>query len=96
MHAFIISLYDIHKVNIIEDLVTLVLLFIEIIKRVGEKDKMRGLPSNLSLFLNEFNKINNRGAPILNYFLSYTCIAINLLLKSHFCRKNVMILSLCT
>ena len=96
MHAFIISLYDFHKVNIIEDLVTLVLLFIEFIKRVGEKDKMRGLPSNLSFFLNEFNKINKRGAPILNYFLSYTCIAINLLLKSLFCCKNVMILSLCT
>ena len=33
--------------------------FIEFIKRVGEKDKRRGLPSILSLFPIEFNTFNN-------------------------------------
>ena len=31
----------------------------ELIKRVGEKDKMRGFQSILSLFCNERNKFNN-------------------------------------
>ena len=29
-----------------------------------KRDKMRGSPSNLSLFRNEFNKFNNTGARI--------------------------------
>ena len=29
---------------------------------LGKSDKMRGLPSILSLFRNEFNKFNNSGA----------------------------------
>ena len=40
--------------------------FIEFIKRVGEKDQMRGLPSILSLFRNEFNKFNDTGARMLD------------------------------
>ena len=36
------------------------LIFIEFIKRFEEK--MRGLPSILSLFRNEFNRFNNREA----------------------------------
>ena len=31
--------------------------FIEFIKRVGKRDKMRGLSSIVSLFRNKFNKI---------------------------------------
>ena len=31
-----------------------------------KSDKMRGLPSTLSLFRNEFNKFNNTGARMLN------------------------------
>ena len=50
---------------------------------------MRGLPSILSLFRNEFNKFNNTGARMLDsiYHMTNT-------LKSHFWRKNVIILSL--
>ena len=33
---------------------------------VGERDKMRGLPSILSLFRNEFNKFNNTRARMLD------------------------------
>ena len=41
-------------------------MFIEFIKRVGKGDKMRGLPSILSLFRNEFNKFNNTRARVLD------------------------------
>ena len=58
---------------------------------LGKRDKMRGLPSILSLFRNEFNKFNNIGARMLDsiYHMTNT-------LKSHFWRKNVIIFSLCT
>ena len=48
---------------------------------------MRGLPSILSLFRNEFNKFNNTIARMLDsiYHMTNT-------LKSHFWRKNVIIL----
>ena len=51
---------------------------------------MRGLPSILSLFRKEFNKFNNTRARMLDsiYHMTNT-------LKSHFWRKNVMILSSC-
>ena len=40
--------------------------FIEFIKPVGEKDKMRGLSTILSLFRKEFYKFNNTGAQMLD------------------------------
>ena len=57
----------------------------------GKRDKMRGLPSILSVFCNEFNKFNNTRARMLDsiYHMTNT-------LKSNFWRKNVIILSLCT
>ena len=33
---------------------------------LGKRDKMRGLPSSVSLFCNEFNKSNNTGARMLD------------------------------
>ena len=36
-------------------------LFI-LLNELGKRDKMRGLPSILSLFRNEFNNLNNAGA----------------------------------
>ena len=52
---------------------------------------MRGLPSILSLFRNEFNKLNNIRARMLDsiYHMTNT-------FKSHFWCKNVIIESLCT
>ena len=38
---------------------------------LGRRDKMRGLPSILSLFRNKFNKFNNKRAQMLDSFLSY-------------------------
>ena len=34
----------------------------KLLNMLGKRDKMRGLPSILSLVLNEFNKFNNTGA----------------------------------
>ena len=54
---------------------------------LGKRDKMQGLPSILSLFRNELNEFNNTRARMLD--------SIYHMIKSHFCRKNVIIL-LCT
>ena len=37
-----------------------------LLNELGKRDKMRGLPRILSLFPNEFNKINNTRALMLN------------------------------
>ena len=50
---------------------------------------MRGLPSILSLFRNEFNKFNNTKGRNVRFYLSYD---IKITLKSHFCHyvRNVV------
>ena len=53
---------------------------------------MRGLSRILSRFANEFFKFNNTRARVLDSIYHY---AIKITLKSHFCRKNVISLSLC-
>ena len=65
-------------------------VLLNLLNELGKRDKMRGLPSILSLFRNEFNKFNNTRARMLDsiYHMTNT-------LKSDFWRKNVMILSLC-
>ena len=37
------------------------------LNELGKRDKMRGLPSILCLFRNEFNKFNNTRTRILDY-----------------------------
>ena len=66
-------------------------VLLNLLNELGKSDKMRGLPSILSFFRNEFNKLNNIRARILDsiYHMTNT-------LKFHFLRKNVIILSLCT
>ena len=51
---------------------------------------MRGLSSILSLYHNEFNKSDNIGARVLDSIYHN----IKITLKSQFCHKNVIILSL--
>ena len=60
-----------------------------LLNKLGKRDKMRGLSNILSLFCYEFNKFNNTRARKLDsiYYMTNT-------LKSHFCPKNVIILSL--
>ena len=64
-------------------------VLLNLLNEMGKRDKMRGLPSILSLFRNEFNKFNNTRARMLDsiYHMTNT-------LKSHFWRKNVIILPL--
>ena len=66
-------------------------VLLNLLNELGKRDKMRGLPSILSLFRNEFNKLNKTRARMLDsiYHMTNT-------LKSHFWRKNVTILLLCT
>ena len=66
-------------------------VLLNLLNELGKRDTMRCLLSILSLFRNEFNKFNNTRARMLDsiYHMTNT-------LKSHFCRKNDIILSLCT
>ena len=43
-------------------------VLLNLLNEFGKRDKMRGLPSILSLFRNEFNKFSNTGARMLNFF----------------------------
>ena len=63
-------------------------VLLNLLNELGKRDKMRVLPSILSLFCNEFNKFNNTRARMLDSFYHMTNS-----LKSHFWRKNVIILS---
>ena len=40
-------------------------VLLNLLNELGERDKMRGLPSILSLFRNEFNKFNNTRARMM-------------------------------
>ena len=44
---------------------------LNLLNEFRKRDQMRGLPCNLSLYRNEFNKFNNTGARMLDSFLSY-------------------------
>ena len=66
-------------------------VLLNLLNEFGKRNKTRGLLSILSLFRNVFNKFNNTRARMLDsiYHMTNT-------LKSHFWRKNVILLSLCT
>ena len=40
-------------------------VLLKLLSKFGKRDKMRGLPSILSLFLNKFNKFKTTGALIV-------------------------------
>ena len=63
-------------------------VLLNLFKELGKRDKMRGLPSILSLFRNEFNKFNNTRARMLDSIYHMT---LELLWS-----KNVIIVLLCT
>ena len=44
-------------------------VLLNLLNELGKRDRMRGLPSILSLFRNEFNKFNNTKARGLFLFL---------------------------
>ena len=45
-------------------------VLLNLINELAKRDKMRGLPSILSLFRNKFNKFNNTSARILDSTLN--------------------------
>ena len=45
-------------------------ILLNLLNELGKRDKMRGLPSILFLFRNEFDKFNNTRARI-RFYLSY-------------------------
>ena len=59
-------------------------VLLNLLNKLGKRDKMRGFPSILSLFCNEFNKFNNTGAQILD---SIYHMALKLLKNYIFCLK---------
>ena len=59
-------------------------VLLNLLNELGKSDKMRGLPSILSLFRNKFNKFNNTRARMLDS------------IYSHFWRQNIIILLLCS
>ena len=61
-------------------------VLLNLFNELGESDKMRGLPSILSLFHNEFNKFNKNMSTNVRFYLSYD---INIIMKSYFWRENV-------
>ena len=65
-------------------------VLLNLLNELGKRDKRRGLASILSIFRNGFNKFNNTRARMLDsiYHMTNT-------LKSHFCCKNVITLSVC-
>ena len=66
-------------------------VLLNLLNELGKRDKMRGLPSILSIFRNEFNKFNNTRAQILDPIYHMTNS-----FKSNFWRQNVILVSLCT
>ena len=67
-------------------------VLLNLLNELGKRDKMRGLPSILSLFRNEFNKFNNARARMLDSIYHMT---LRILKRSHFWRKNAIIMSSC-
>ena len=57
------------------------------LKELGKRDKMRGLPSILSLFCNKFSKFNHTRAQMLNSIYHMT---IKLLLNRVLLKKMLM------
>ena len=47
-------------------------VLLNVLNKLRKRDKMRGLPSILSLFRNELNKFNNTGAQMLDFIYHMT------------------------
>ena len=41
-------------------------VLLNVLNKLGKRDKMQGLPSTLSLFRNKFNQFNKTGAQMLD------------------------------
>ena len=63
-------------------------VLLNLLNKLEKSNKMRGLPSNLSLFCNESEKFNNTRARMLDSIYH----DIKIILKSHFWREDVRVL----
>ena len=65
-------------------------VLLTLLNQLGKSDKMRGLPSILLLFRNEFNKLNNTGARMLDSIyhmtLKLSCNRVFGMKTSRFCK----------
>ena len=61
-------------------------VLLNLLNELGKRDKMRGLPSILSLFRNEFNKFNNTRARMLDsiYHMALRLFEISFLLLKRY------------
>ena len=61
------------------------LVLLNSLNKLGERDKMRGLPRILSLFSNEFNNFNNTGARMLDhiYHMTFKLLKNRILMWKH-------------
>ena len=66
-------------------------VLLNLLNELGKRDKCEACRAFYLFFRNEFNKFNNTRARMIDsiYHMTNT-------LKSHFWRKNVILLSLCT
>ena len=64
-------------------------VLLNLLNELRKRDKMRGLPSILSLFRNEFNEFNNTRARTLDSIYHMT---LKLIKKLYFWREHVKIL----
>ena len=60
-------------------------VLLNLLNDLGKSDKMRGLPSILSLFRNKFNKFNNAWAQMLDsiYHMMLKFVEIGILVWKH-------------
>ena len=63
-------------------------VLLNLLNKWGKRDKMRGLPSILSLFRNEFNKFNNTKARMLDYIYHMTN-TLNAIIQVHYMGLDV-------
>ena len=61
-------------------------VLLNLLNKLGKRDKMGGLSSILSLFRNEFNKFNNTGARMLD---SIYHMAFKIIFKPYFGLKTL-------
>ena len=63
-------------------------VLLNLLNKLGKRDKIQGLPSILSFFHNEINKFNNALSRSTNvrFYLSYD---IKIILKSYFLHENL-------
>ena len=66
-------------------------VLLNLLNELGKRDKMRGLPSILSLFRNDFNKFNNTRARMLDSIYHMTLKIILII----FLRENVRVCRMC-